>query len=82
MRVEGGVELVQRPFVVTDALARVIFLFEMEHRRLRSIWGSVLAKIDAKSEWFRISTSGWKLYQMQQTGLDLNIVLYLPYRIF
>ena len=23
------------PFVVTDALARVIFFFEMEHRRLR-----------------------------------------------
>ena len=35
MRVEGGVKLFSRPFVATDAPARVTFLFEMEHRRLR-----------------------------------------------
>ena len=35
MRVEGVGKLFKRPFVEADALARVIFLFEMEHRRLR-----------------------------------------------
>ena len=35
MRVEGVVKLFERPFVVTDALAHVMFLFEMEHCRLR-----------------------------------------------
>ena len=35
MRVEGVVKLFQLPFVVTDALARVIFLFVMERGRLR-----------------------------------------------
>ena len=36
MRVEGVARLCSyRPFVAPDALAHVIFLFEMEHRRLR-----------------------------------------------
>ena len=35
MRVEGVVKLFQRPFVVTDAPAPVMFLFETEHRHLR-----------------------------------------------
>ena len=35
MRVEGVVKLFQRPFLETDAFAHVIFLFEMEYRRLR-----------------------------------------------
>ena len=35
MRVEGVVKLFQRRFVVTDALAHVIFLFAVEHRCLR-----------------------------------------------
>ena len=34
MRVEGVVELFLHPFVVTGARAHVMFLFEMEHRRL------------------------------------------------
>ena len=39
MRVEGVVKLFWRPFVVTDAVAHVILLFEMEHRRLRTEQG-------------------------------------------
>ena len=35
MRVEGVVKLICCPFAVIDALAHVIILFEMEHRRLR-----------------------------------------------
>ena len=35
MRVKGVAKLFQRPFVVTDALAQVRFLIEMEHRDLR-----------------------------------------------
>ena len=35
MRVDGGVKILERPFVVIDALAHVTFRFEMEHRRLR-----------------------------------------------
>ena len=35
MRVEVSLHCFSRLFVVTDALAHVIFLFEMEHRRLR-----------------------------------------------
>ena len=35
MRVEGVVKWFYRPFEETDALPHVIFLFEMEHHRLR-----------------------------------------------
>ena len=34
MLVEGGAKLFEGPFVATDELAHVIFLSEMEHRRL------------------------------------------------
>ena len=35
VREEGGVQLFQRPFAVTGALAHLTFLFVMEHRLLR-----------------------------------------------
>ena len=35
MRVEVSLNWFSRPFIVVDALARVIFLFEMGHRSLR-----------------------------------------------
>ena len=35
MGVEGVVKLFLRPFVIADAPAHVVFLFETEHRLLR-----------------------------------------------